>query len=77
MAKLLLARDESFYWVCDNPKKIGEKVYGITMEHQDAIPGFNNPQIMIVVTSPDDKTNIRKILKTWNKKPVADFWFFV
>jgi hypothetical protein len=35
-----------------------------------------NPQIMVVVTSPKAKTEIRRQLLDWGKKPVADFWFF-
>jgi glycosyltransferase involved in cell wall biosynthesis len=76
MAKLLQAKNDSFHWVCDNQRKIGEQVYGVRMEHYDSIPQLDNPQIMIVVTSPDGKQSIRKQLQTWNKKPVADYWFF-
>ncbi|MDN5200240.1 glycosyltransferase [Fulvivirgaceae bacterium BMA10] len=77
MAKLLQTKNDRFHWVCDNPKKIGKEVYGIIMEHFEVVPTLDNPQIMIVVTSPDDKINIRAQLTQWGKKPVSDFWFFV
>ncbi len=76
MAKLLLAHDDSFHWVCDNQRKIGEQVYGVKMEHFGSIPRLDNPQIMIVVTSPKEKIKIRQQLQDWGKKPVKDFWFF-
>ncbi|MBV1925039.1 MAG: hypothetical protein KUG49_00850 [Dokdonia sp.] len=46
------------------------------MEHFDAIADLDNPQIMIVVSSPDGKKEIQASLETWQKKPVTDYWFF-
>lgn len=76
MAKLLQAKQDSFYWVCDNPRKIGKDVYGVRMEHYNCIPDLENPQIMIVVSSPGGKMEIRQQLEIWGKEPVRDFWFF-
>lgn len=76
LAKLLFEEESSFHWVCDNQRKVGKDVYGITIEHQDAVPTFKDPQIVIVVTSPDEKVEIRKMLEGWGKKPVKDYWFF-
>ena len=77
MAKLLLAHNEQLHWVCDNPRKIGKDVYGVRMAHYDTIMALDRPQIMVVVTSPDDKAVIRQQLLAWDKKPGRDFWFFV
>lgn len=76
MAKLLLTYEDSFHWVCDNERKIGKDIYGITMEHFDDIPKLKNAQIIIVVSSPDGKMEIEEQLHSWNKKPVFDYWFF-
>lgn len=76
MAKLLLERESTIHWVCDNERKIGKDIYGIRMEHFDAIPELSNPQIMIVVSSPSDRNHIKKQLKAWDKLPVQDFWLF-
>ncbi len=76
MAKLLQAAGDNFHWVCDNKKKIGLDVYGVKMEHFDIITELDNPQIMIVVASPEGKTEIRELLNSWNKKPVEDYWLF-
>lgn len=76
MARLLLAAGQSFHWVTDNPNKIGHNVYGVIMESLDAVPVIENPQIMIVVASPDGKQAIRSQLAAWGKGVREDFWFF-
>lgn len=75
-AKLILEREDPFHWVCDNERKIGKDVYGIIMQDCNEIPSIENPQILIVVASPDDKKIIKNQLDTWGKKPMDDFWFF-
>lgn len=77
MAKLLLQKEDAFHWVCDNERKIGKDIYGIRMASFDTLPEIDNPQVMVVVTSPDGKKHIELQLKQWNKKPVKDYWFFV
>lgn len=76
MAKLLLTHEEDFNWVCDNQNKIGKDVYGIVLSHFESIMDLENPQIIIVVASPEGQTEIRNQLKAWNKLPASDFWFF-
>lgn len=77
MAQLLQARDERFHWLCDNENKIGKDIYGVKLQHFNAVSKIDNPQIMIVVTSPAGKIEIRGLLDSWKKKPVDDYWFFV
>jgi glycosyltransferase involved in cell wall biosynthesis len=76
MAKLLHSYDDTFHWVCDNDRKIGKDIYDVRLQHFDEINIIENPQIMIVVTSPDGKKEIREFLRLWGKKPVTDYWFF-
>jgi glycosyltransferase involved in cell wall biosynthesis len=75
-AKLILEKEDQFRWVCDNERKIGKDVYGIIMEDFKVILDLDNPQILVVVASPDDKITIRKQLEAWEKEPVVDYWFF-
>jgi len=77
MARLLIEKNETLHWVCDNNKKIGKHVYDVLMQHYDSIPDLDNPQIMIVVANKAEKAAIRKQLTQWGKKPVDDFWFFL
>lgn len=76
MAKLLQSYGDTFYWVCDNKKKIGKDIYGVKLEHFKGIKTLENPQILIVVASPTGKKEIEELLTLWGKKPVFDFWFF-
>lgn len=76
MAKLILKQEDSIHWVCDNENKIGKDIYGIKMAHFKDIQSLENPQIIIVVASPDGKIEIQEQLKGWNKEPVKDYWFF-
>lgn len=75
-AKLILEREKTFHWVCDNERKIGKDVYGIIMDDFKVISKLESPQILILVASPEDKIAIRKQLAVWSKKPVEDYWFF-
>ena len=76
LAKQMLSYEDTFRWVCDNPRKIGKDVYGIRMEHYNTIPQQEKPQIIIVVTAPDARITIRQQLTVWGKRPGRDFWFF-
>jgi glycosyltransferase involved in cell wall biosynthesis len=76
MAKLIQSYDDTFHWVCDNDRKIGKDIYDVRLQHYEEINDIDNPQIMIVVTSPDGKKEIKELLESWGKKPVGDYWFF-
>ncbi|MGB0403969.1 MAG: glycosyltransferase family 2 protein [Salibacteraceae bacterium] len=76
MAKLLQSYGDTFHWVCDNDRKVGKDIYGVIMQYFSDVPQIDNPQIIIVVSSPDGKLEIQSILNTWNKKSVSDYWFF-
>ncbi|MFY0594335.1 MAG: glycosyltransferase family 2 protein [Roseivirga sp.] len=77
MAKLIQTYEENFHWVSDNERKVGVNIYGINTQHLNDISGMENPQIMIVVASPDGKKEIEHQLKSWGKIPVQDYWFFL
>ena len=58
LAKQMLAYEDTFHWVCDNPRKIGRDVYGmcgwnITIQFLS----WRIPQIIVIVTAPDARTN--------------------
>ena len=77
LAKLLLEQEENIFWCCDNDKKIGKDVYGIRMHHYEFVAELENPQIIIVVASPEGKIEIANQLTTWGKQPSADYRFFL
>lgn len=75
-AKLVLARDDKFHWLCDNEKKIGKDIYGIRLSHFKNLAAIENSQIIIVVSSPEGKLEIQKHLDDLGKVAVEDYWFF-
>ncbi len=77
LVKGLLDNESAIHWVCDNEQKIGKDIYGVRMHHFDSIEEILSPQILIVVTSPDDREVINKQLAAWGKQPVEDYWFFL
>lgn len=75
-AKLVLERESSFHWFCDNENKIGKDIYGQRLAHYSELENIENPQIVIVVASPDGQAEIQKYLDTLGKKPRLDYWYF-
>tara|TARA_B100000809_G_scaffold136924_1_gene134430 strand:+ start:505 stop:1512 length:1008 start_codon:yes stop_codon:yes gene_type:complete len=76
MAKLLQAYNDTFHWVCDNERKVGKDIYDVRLQHFEDVKDINNPQIIVVVASPDGKKEIQAAFDQWNKKVVLDYWFF-
>jgi len=76
LAKLILAKENKFEWVCDNEKKIGKDIYGIRMKHFSTINTLENPQIIIAVASPNGQVEIETELKQWGLEKGENYWFF-
>ena len=76
MAKIIQSYKDTFYWVSNNEKQIGKNIYDVRMQSYKEIPTIENAQLMIVVSSPDGKKEIKELLDSWGKKPVKDYWFF-
>lgn len=76
LAKLMLAQDQAFHWVCDNPKKIGLDVYDIRMHGVNSILDLESPQIVVAVASPEGQDEILSWFDQADKRPGADYWFF-
>jgi glycosyltransferase involved in cell wall biosynthesis len=75
-AKILQSYDDQFHWVCDSERKIGKDIYNVRLEHFNEIKKISNPQVLIVVASPDGQQQILNHLTLWKKEPVIDYWFF-
>lgn len=77
VAKLLLENKQDFVWLCDNENKIGKDIYGIILEHFSVLKQLDNPQIIIAIASPEEKTKIKTQLDSWGKKQGEDYWFWI
>ena len=76
IAKLLLNNNISFSWLCDNPKKIGKKIYGLELFPYQFLERLNQPQSIISVANPDAQSDIRNYFYKLEMQPFRDYYFF-
>ncbi len=76
LAKLLLESKIYFYWLCDNPRKIGKKIYGQELLPYQTLAALNQPQSIISVANPEAQKEIGNYLKDLQMKGFRDYYFF-
>ena len=76
IAKLLIENDISFYWICNNKKKIGKEIYGQELLKYNHIEQLNLPQSIITVANEDAQKDIKQYYKTLNMQSMTDYFFF-
>jgi len=76
IAQNLNARNLPFYWLCDNPKKIGKKIYGLPMLHFSEIEKLASPQCIITVANEDAQQEIRAFMEQRDFQSMQDYFFF-
>ena len=76
MAKILIDRGIPFKWICDNPNKIGKKIYGKTMLSFNELKHIENPQSLITVANQTAQKEIRDYFTKLNLEPLKDYIFF-
>ncbi len=76
IAKGLLARAIYFYWLCDNPKKIGKDIYGKEMLHYGALGTLTKPQSIITVANTAAQQMIQNYFAEREQRSGSDFFFF-
>lgn len=74
--KILERYEKSFRWITDNPRKIGEKIYGIEMESTKVISDQEKYQIIIAVSAPEEIKEIEKTLNESGLTKNRDYYFF-
>ena len=76
IAKGLLERKLDFYWLCDNPRKIGKKIYGKEMHHYSALKTLHRPQSIVTVANEEAQTMIRRYFLDLGQAEGQDYFFF-
>ena len=76
VAKYLLDKKVSFIWICDNPNKIGKKIYGETLLAFEALNEISRPQCIITVANEDAQAEIRAYLHNYGYHNIEDYFFF-
>ncbi len=76
LARGLLKQGHPFRWLCDNPKKIGRKIYGVPMEHYTTLQAMDRPQSVVTVANEKAQADIRAYLHARSDAPAEDYFFF-
>jgi hypothetical protein len=76
IASLLKLRKIPFVWICDNPKKIGKKIYNETLESFEKLLEIPNYQSIVSVANQNAQRNILTIFKAQGKQAMTDYFFF-
>ena len=76
MAKLLQKASVPFYWICDNPKKIGKDIYNVTLQEFSYLKELDNPQSIITVANKNAQKEIKDYFHKLNMVAMTDYFFF-
>ena len=76
IAKNLLANGIDITWLCDNPLKIGKKIYGKELVHFNALKKLEDPQSIITVANETAQAEIKSYFKELEQYPMIDYFFF-
>jgi len=76
IASKLVNKSIEFCWICDNPKKIGKKIYGQELTHYKNIEHLENPQSIITVANEDAQNMISSYLAGLAQTSMQDYFFF-
>ena len=76
IAKTLIEKNIAFDWICDNPKKIGKHIYDKELYPFEYLKQVKSPQSIITVANKFAQKEIIAHLKSWQLKPMKDYFFF-
>ncbi len=75
-AKLFIRNKIPFFWICDNPKKIGKVIYNQKLLAVTALDFIKNSQSIITVANPNAQKEIKNYLEQRNCQSMEDYFFF-
>nr|WP_299172884.1 glycosyltransferase [uncultured Allomuricauda sp.] len=76
IAKKLVKHKIDFTWLCDNPKKIGKKIYDTELVHFTALEKLDNPQSIVTVANEEAQIEIKNFFHKMRRQPMQDYYFF-
>ena len=76
IAKYLVNNNVPFTWICDNPNKLGKKIYGQVMHHFEYLNHLKNPQSILTVANETAQLEIKSFFKQHNLRAMVDYFFF-
>ncbi len=76
LAKLLIASNIPFEWICDNPKKIGKHIYDKLLKPFTYLETTKDFQSIITVANAEEQISIGDYFKAQKKRQMIDYFFF-
>ncbi len=76
VAKMLVEKNIPFYWICDNPKKIGSAIYEQTLYDFKFLETLDKPQSIITVANEHAQMEIRDYMTKISAESMIDYFFF-
>ncbi|BAO77229.1 glycosyltransferase family 2 protein [Winogradskyella sp. PG-2] len=76
LSKILIQLEIPFYWICDNPKKIGKHIYDQELLNFDYLTELNHPQSIVTVANEQAQEDIKLYFKNQNMRSMIDYFFF-
>lgn len=76
IVSLLKSSKIPFVWICENPKKIGKKIYNEAVESFEKLLEIPNYQSIISVANENAQRKILRIFKAQGKEAMTDYFFF-
>ena len=76
IAKKLNLSGYDYIWLCDNPKKIGKKIYDRELVPFGKLETLQQPQSIITVANEDAQAEIKSYMQALNMHPMSDYFFF-
>jgi glycosyltransferase involved in cell wall biosynthesis len=76
LAQKLIDKNIAFYWICDNPKKIGKHIYGQQLLAFNELDNIENSQSIVTVANPKAQEEIKLFFNNRGKEAMIDYFFF-
>lgn len=76
VAQLLINQNIDFYWICDNPKKIGKQIYNKELLAFNDLDNIVNSQSIVTVANSNAQKEIVQYFEDRNQVSMKDFYFF-
>jgi phosphoribosylaminoimidazole carboxylase (NCAIR synthetase) len=76
LAKKLIELNIDFIWICNNPNKIGLKIYDIILKPWQKLNSISNCQSIITIANENSQTDIKAYFESRKMKNMVDYFFF-
>lgn len=76
IAKALVKQNIPFYWICNNPKKIGKQIYKQQLLPFENLEKLTTAQSIITVANENAQKQIKHYFESQNMQPMEDYFFF-